>query len=132
MPFNVAEDKILATTKKALGLPDDYEPFDHEIVMHINSVFSKLFQLGVGPQTDSFALETGDEKWTDFFGTDKNLNMVKTYMHQSVRLIWDPPQNSFGLEALKEQIRESEWRLTHYAEGITHPWVPTPIVQIES
>lgn len=109
------EDSILTSTKKALGLEADYTAFDPEIVMHINSVFGTLVQLGIGP-VNGFMIEDATPVWSDFLGEDKNLNPVKTYMYQRVRLIFDPPATSFAIAALEKQIEESAWRINVHRE----------------
>lgn len=109
-------DSILNSTKKVLGLDDEYTPFDVDIIMHINSVFSTLHQLGLGPD-GGFMIEDDEAEWSDFLGTDDRLNSVKTYMYLRVRTLFDPPSTSYHLEALKEQFRELEWRLNVVREG---------------
>ena len=51
-------DSILTSIKKLLGITEEYEHFDQDIIMHINSVFSVLTQLGVGPAVDSVSKMT--------------------------------------------------------------------------
>lgn len=112
------EDSILKSTKKLLGIADDYDAFDLDVVMNVNSAFMSLRQLGVGP--DAGFLVQGDlETWGDYFGAEgfTNFEMVKTYVYLKTKLAFDPPQTSFGIEAIKEQIREHEFRLNHEAEG---------------
>lgn len=117
-------DSILGKTKKALNVPEDYGVFDPEITMHINSVFSTLHQLGVGP-VDGFAIEDDSAVWSDFLGDDPILNNVKTYMYLRVRVLFDPPATSFLMDAMDKQIKELEWRINVYREETT--WVdPTP------
>lgn len=43
-------DSILTSVKKLLGLPADYEAFDPDIIMYINTVLMILSQMGVGPK----------------------------------------------------------------------------------
>lgn len=105
------EDSILNNTKKVLGIPAEYPQFDLDITLHINSVFSTLYQLGVGPQDDQFLITGTDETWADFIGTQKNVNMVKSYIYLRVRLLFDPPASGFGLTSIQEQIKEFEWRM---------------------
>lgn len=119
-------NSILNSTKKILGIEPDYTAFDQDIMMHINSVFSTLQQLGIGPDI-GFAIEDSDSEWVDFFGDDPRLNSVKTYVYLRVRLLFDPPSTSFLLNAMKEQIQEIEWRLNVHREG--ESWMnPNPIV----
>jgi hypothetical protein len=101
---------ILDSTKKSLNLAADYTAFDEDIIMHINSVFSTLNQLGVGP-VEGFMIEDKDATWDAFLGSDPRLNHVKTYVYLRVRLLFDPPGTGFTTEAMKEQIKELEWRL---------------------
>ena len=113
-------DSILDSTKKVLGIEATYTAFDLDIMMHINSVFSKLHQLGIGPD-EGFEIEDSVAVWGDFFGTEKKLNGVKTYVYLSVRLLFDPPTTSFAISAVQEQVKELEWRLNVYREGEKYP-----------
>lgn len=110
-------DSILTSTKKILGIEEDYTAFDVDVLMHINSVFSTLNQLGIGPE-EGYAIEDATPVWSDFFGPELRLNSIKTYTYLRVRLLFDPPQTSFHISALKEQILELEWRLTAMNEEI--------------
>jgi hypothetical protein len=112
-------NSILQSTKKTLGLAEDYTAFDQDIIMHINSVFSTLVMLGVGPET-GFVIEDETDTWEEFT-TDVRLNSVKSYMYLKVRLLFDPPSTSFVLSALQEQIKELEWRMNVYREVYTTP-----------
>lgn len=104
------EENILASIKKLLGFEEDYTAFDADIMMHINSAFMSLHQLGVGPAA-GYALSSGLETWVEFFGTHNDLHGVKTYIYLKVRLVFDPPSTSFVLEAIKAMINEYEWRI---------------------
>lgn len=117
-------NNILASVKKNLGLPEDYTAFDADVIMHINSVFNILHQLGVGPD-QGFQITGNAELWTAFTEDNVMLNLVKSYTYLRVRLLFDPPATSFHLEAIKEQIREFEWRInvkreeTEWSPGTT-------------
>lgn len=108
-------DSILDSIKKVLNVPADYTAFDPDITMHINTVFSALNQLGVGPQ-DGFAIEDKFAVWDSFLGGDARLNNVKSYMFLRVRLLFDPPGNSFAVTSFQEQIKELEWRINAQRE----------------
>jgi len=116
-------DSILDSTKKTLNVPADYDNFDPDIIMHINSVFSTLNQLGVGPQ-EGFMITDDTAVWNTFLGGDPRLNNVKTYIYLRVRLLFDPPGTSFVLEAIKEQIKELEWRINAQRED--ELWIAPP------
>lgn len=105
-------NSILDSTKKMIGLGDDYTPFDLDIIVHINSTFSVLNQIGVGPD-EGFEIEDSTKLWSDFLGTNKILNMVKSYMYLKVRMLFDPPTTSFDLTAKQEQIKELETRINY-------------------
>lgn len=111
------EQSILISTKKILGIAPDYTVFDLDIITHINTVFSTLAQLGIGP-TEGFMIEDESATWDEFLGADLQLNSVKTYMHLRVRMLFDPPQTSYHLGAMKEQILEFEVRLNIHREGL--------------
>ena len=103
-------DSILTSVKKMLGIPEDYEQFDMDIIMHINSVFMILTQLGVGPE-EGFTISNKSDKWSDFIGEGKLVELIKSYVYLKVRLIFDPPQSSSVIEAMNRQISEFEWRI---------------------
>ena len=107
---------ILGTTKKGLGLTADYDVFDAEIMMHINSVLATLNQLGVGPD-EGFSIEDGEEEWEDFLGEDPLLNSVKSYMVLKVRLLFDVPTTSFAISAFEKQVDQYEWRFSVYKDS---------------
>ncbi|ADD80903.1 virion structural protein [Rhodococcus phage ReqiPepy6] len=112
----MSDGSILNSTKKVLGIDADYDAFDLDVMMHINSAFATLNQLGVGPE-EGFMIEDDTATWGDFIGNDKRLNSVPTYVYLKVQLVFDPPATSFVLEAKKKQIEEYEWRLNVVVEG---------------
>jgi len=103
-------DSILNSTKKVLGVDASYAAFDTDILIHINSAFATLNQLGVGP-AEGFVVEDELATWLDFLGPDPRLNSVKTYVYLRVRMVFDPPGTSYLLNALEKQLQELEWRL---------------------
>ena len=103
-------ENILDSIKKLLGIDEMDLNFDQELIMHINSVFMVLNQLGIGP-VGGFKISSNEEVWTDFVGTRLDLESVKSYIYLKVRLLFDPPQNSFLVGSIEKQIEEFEWRL---------------------
>lgn len=101
---------ILDSTKKVLGLAADYTAFDEDIIMHINSAFSNLHQLGVGP-VEGFMIDDNLTSWDDFLMGDHRLSSIKTYVYLKVRIVFDPPSTSYHTTAMQEQIKELEWRI---------------------
>ena len=120
-------DSILTSTKKVLGIEELYTAFDVDILMHINSVFSTLHQLGIGP-IEGFFIEDATPTWVTFLGTDPRLNSVKTYVYLKVRILFDPPGTSYLIDSLSRQAEELEWRLNVVRE--TDDWV-NPFVVVE-
>ena len=105
-------DSILTSIKKLLGIAEDYEHFDVDIIMHINAAFSTLSQIGVGP-VEGFTISGKDPKWSDFASVSNlsNIENVKMYVYLKTRLIFDPPASGIATESIKETIRELECRL---------------------
>lgn len=118
---------ILNSIKKVLGIDESYTAFDADILMHINSVFSTLNQLGVGP-AEGFMIEDESATWDTFIGADSRLNAVKSYVYLRVRLLFDPPTTSYMIEAQQQQVKELEWRLNVQREGESwlDPTLPAP------
>lgn len=113
--MNITES-ILTSIKKMLGIAEEYEHFDADLIMHINSVFSILTQIGVGP-SKGFMIEDKSSTWRNFISDDTKYMLVKSYMHLKVKLLFDPPLSSAVLECYKAQISEYEWRLNVAAEN---------------
>lgn len=110
-------DSILTTIKKLLGIMEDYEHFDTDIIIHINTVLSTLRQLGVGPKK-GFRIEGKETTWGEFVDSDDlRFEDVKTFIYLKVKLIFDPPAASSAIEAMNRAISELEWRLNATAES---------------
>jgi len=106
---------ILTSIKKMLGIAEEYEHFDADLIMHINSVFSILTQLGVGP-LEGFVIIDKNSVWDDFISNETTLQIVKSYMYLKVKLLFDPPLGSAVIECMNRQIGEFEWRLNAAAD----------------
>ena len=104
------DDSILISIKKLLGIGEDDEQFDPDILMHINSVFMILTQIGVGPES-GFSIQDDSSKWADFVSDINKIEAVKSYIYLKVRLLFDPPTSSSTIEAINSLISELEWRL---------------------
>lgn len=111
---------ILDSVKQMLGLESEYTPFDQDIVMHINSIFMVLYQLGVGPKTP-LRIEDATTTWDAFVGDHIDIEAVKTYVYLRVRLLFDPPTTSFVIDAITKQYQELEWRLNVESERRADP-----------
>ena len=109
-------DSILTSIKKLLGITEEYEHFDQDIIIHINSVFMILNQLGVGP-SNGFSITDKTAVWSDFISEGVNLESVKSYIYLKVRLLFDPPTTSAVMESMNRMISELEFRLNVSAES---------------
>lgn len=108
------EQSILISTKKLLHVASDDDSFDLDIMTHINSAFSTLHDLGIGPLM-GFVIEDETAKWDDIFDNPEEhkvtLSWIRTYVFLKGRLLFDPPTTSFLLDAVNKQIQELEWRI---------------------
>lgn len=103
-------ESILESIKKLLGIATTYTVFDQDLLIHINSVFMILRQIGVGPE-EGYKITGPLNVWSEFSNNDLFIESVKTYVYLKVRLYFDPPQNSSLMQAIQSQINELEWRL---------------------
>lgn len=106
----IMSESILTSIKKLLGITEEYEQFDPDIIIHINSVFMILTQMGVGP-SKGFRISDKTAVWSDYMSDGQNLDSVKSYIHLKVKLLFDPPLSSSVMECMKQIISELEWRL---------------------
>ena len=104
------EESILKTIKQLIGCPDDFEQFDLDLIVHINSAFATLTQLGVGPK-EGYRLTGADNAWSEFEDDAQKLSLIKDYVYIKTRLLFDPPTSGSLMDSLKEQLKEMEWRL---------------------
>lgn len=110
-------DSILVTIKKMLGLEDNYTPFDVDVMVHINAALMSLTQLGIGPK-EGFTITDYTQTWSDFITNEVKLGAVKTYVYLKVKMVFDPPTNSYLMDAMKQQAEEIGWRLNVQAESV--------------
>lgn len=108
-------ESILKTISHMIGPSEDYDYFDKDLIIHINAALSRLCQLGVGPKTP-FHITDENDVWTDFINEEGFMEDVKTFIYLSVKHDFDPPQNSFLMDALEKKIEKLEWLLNSVAE----------------
>jgi len=104
-------ETILTSIKLLLGITEEQTEFDMQLIMHINSVFLILNQIGIGPDTP-FTIVAGSESWDDFSDDIDEISAVKTYVYLKVKLMFDTTTvGSATIESINRQISELEWRL---------------------
>ena len=109
-------ESLLTSIKLLLGITEDYEAFDQQIIAHINSVFMILTQLGVGPP-EGFMITSKVDTWNEFINDEKKMQLVKSYMYLKVKMLFDPPSSSAVMDSTNRMINEFEWRLNSQAES---------------
>lgn len=115
MSDSVLSESILNSMKQTLWpgeiMDDENNPFDAELILHINAIFTDISRLGIGSETP-FHITGASEKWSDFYNRIDMCNNVKEYMHLRLRMVFDPPANSFIVNSFEEMIKKLEWYLT--------------------
>jgi hypothetical protein len=106
-----------------LGISNDDTNFNDELIMFINGALMVMTQLGVGP-SQGFSITSAKNTWKELLGDRKDLDAVRSDVFLRVRLIFDPPINSFLVTAIEKQIAEYDWRIA----ALT---IPQPIVSPE-
>ena len=106
-------DSILDSIKKLLGIQPEYRAFDEDLIIHINTVFAILNQIGIGPREGFFIVDESTN-WDEYM-SDINQASVRTYVYLKVRLLFDPPGSGILVDSINRMISELEWRL--YLEG---------------
>lgn len=104
------ESSILKSVKKRLGIPDDYDVYDEDVLMNINTALSTITQLGVGPEL-GFNVQDDSATWEQLLGGDLRLNMVRDFVTLTAKLLFDPPPTSFGITAVQKNLEEMAWRI---------------------
>lgn len=114
-------ESILTDTKMNLGIAEENKDFDDVVMGHINTTFSILQQIGVGPD-DGYVVEDDSDEWFDFIGEDNSWNMIRSYVFLKVKSLFDPANTSFNLTAMKEEIEQLEYRIS-----INREWLKNPV-----
>lgn len=109
-------ESILTSIKKLLGPGAEDQHFDPDIIMHINTVFVDLNDIGVGPEK-VFSIEDDTSTWDEFIGRNDDFASVKTYMYLRVKLLFDPPTNPSVLASMEKQADKYEWKLNVRTEN---------------
>lgn len=104
-------DSILRTVRKMVGLYEDDDSFDTDLIIYTNNAFQALKQIGVGPY-DGFSISDSSSTWNDFTGGAIALEPVKTYVCCKVKLAFDPPANQNITQSITNVMNEAEWRLS--------------------
>ena len=103
-------DSILTSVKKIVGISEEDESFDTDLIIHINSVLMILNQLGVGPP-EGFSISDKTSVWSDLISDNLYIEAVKSFVSLKVRMIFDPPTSSSVADAINKTISELEWRI---------------------
>lgn len=114
------EDSILLSVAKYIGLPANYDVFNEDLIMFINSELSTLAQIGVVPNA-GFVITGATETWSDLFdasdaedmlpNTRNSVQFVKEFVYTRVKTVFDPPSSSFVLKALEDRANELMFRI---------------------
>lgn len=116
MEVNISNnDSILTSIKKLMGLTEEYDAFDQDILILINSVLFELEQIGVKAK-DGFSLSDKTSVWSDYSDDDRLLNALKPYIYMKTKLTFDPPTSSGALDSMNRIIDRFEWRINLYAD----------------
>lgn len=104
---------ILTSVKKLLGIQEDYDYFDTDILVNINMVLPVLKQIGVDTNVNSVTEET---TWEELSSSTEIVNLLRVYVALRIRMVFDPPTNSSLLDAMQKKVDELEWRLNVLGE----------------
>ena len=116
MEVNISNnDSILTSIEKLMGLTEEYDAFDQDILILINSVLFELDQIGVKAK-DGFSLNDKTVVWSDYSDDDRLLNALKPYIYMKTKLTFDPPTSSGALDSMNRIIDRFEWRINLYAD----------------
>lgn len=116
-------NSILDSIKQVIGVDADYTAFDIDVIISINSAFGSLKQLGVGAES-GFAISDNTMLWEQYCQDIVYLGMIKQFIIMTVKIAFDPPATSFGLDAIRKQLEELSFRINVEAENINPPSDP--------
>ena len=103
-------DSVLSSTKQMLGISPEDTSFDVNVIMSINTALTILMDLGLTEVEDEIVIDD-DMTWDDLLGGRTDIEYVKTYVYQKVKMIFDPPTSTAAIDAMQRSISELEWRI---------------------
>ena len=116
MEVNISNnDSILTTVKKLIGLDEEYDAFDQDILIFINSILFELEQIGLKSK-EGFVLSDKTAVWLDYTDDERVLNALKPYIYMKTKLTFDPPTSSGALDSMNRIIDRFEWRINLYSD----------------
>ena len=103
-------DSVLLSIKQMLGISPEDTSFDVNVIMSINTALTILMDLGLTEVEDQIV--TSDKMtWDELLGGRTDIEYVKTYIYQKVKMIFDPPTSTAAIDAMQRSISELEWRI---------------------
>lgn len=110
-------ESILLSIATRFGYEDSLSDYKDDLIFFINSSFMILSQAGIG-NVKGFRISDEMSKWKDFLGDDETLvGSVGEFIYLDVKLVFDPPSNSFVIESLKslrtELITRLNWQVDY-------------------
>ena len=93
-----------------LGISPEDTSFDVNVIMSINTALTILMDLGLTEVEDEIVIDD-DMTWDDLLGGRTDIEYVKTYVYQKVKMIFDPPTSTAAIDAMQRSIGELEWRI---------------------
>jgi hypothetical protein len=105
------DGSILDDVKKQIGIYITNTDFDEALIMAINSVLFNMYQMGI--VVPNYSISDSTTTWSSVLVNPENLAMdtLKTWVGLKVKMIFDPPTSSILAEAIRENLKEMEWRL---------------------
>ena len=103
-------DSVLSSTKQMLGISPEDTSFDVNVIMSINTTLTILMDLGLTEVEDQI-VTSNKMTWDELLGGRTDIEYVKTYIYQKVKMIFDPPTSTAAIDAMQRSISELEWRI---------------------
>lgn len=110
------QESILGTIKKLIGFEDDYTQFDTDLIIHINTAFASLAQIGSNLK-EGFFITDKNNLWSEYTTDTAILEPIKMYVYLKTKMIFDPPASSMVIETIKQTINELEFRIQISADS---------------
>ena len=110
------DESILTSIKVMVGIEEDDDSFDTDIISFINNAFALLRRVGAGPK-EGFIINDDTTTWSEFTDDKVVFALSKTYVYQKVKLEFDATSlSSAVIEAMKRSNAETEYTLNLHVE----------------
>lgn len=106
---------ILGDVKEYLGIPAEVDCFDNTLLVHINT--ATFLTETISSFVNNIEIDKSTD-WNEMYdGMEVTCPAIKTYVFLKIRLLFDPPNNSYLSGVIERSLTELEFKINMYCDS---------------